>query len=206
MENLNAERIKRGLVCCKGSYDCFTCDIYKRGCAGWRDGLAKDALALINSQEQRIGELEKRLRYLLQSKTTAEYDEVDIQTKEYVKDIHSLDANIEHLTKELTRKETEYNELYELCESYCIERDAMRGAANSYKLHCKTLEKENESLKTLLDESFEAQNTVKADTVRKMQERLKAEAMGFPNYIGEVIAARWVDQIAKELVEGADNG
>ena len=52
MENLNAENIKRGLACCKGSYDCFTCDIYKRGCAGWREGLAKDALALINSQEQ----------------------------------------------------------------------------------------------------------------------------------------------------------
>lgn len=43
----------------------------------------------------------------------------------------------------------------------------------------------------------------RTDGVRKMQERLKAKAMGFPNYIGEVIAARWVDQIAKEMLEVA---
>ncbi len=46
---------------------------------------------------------EKRLRHLLQSKTIQDYDEVDIHTKEYVEDIHSLDANIEHLTEENER-------------------------------------------------------------------------------------------------------
>ena len=51
---LNRERIIRGLACCKGSYDCFTCDIYKRGCAGFREGLAKDALSLINELTEGI--------------------------------------------------------------------------------------------------------------------------------------------------------
>ena len=55
---LNRERIIRGLACCKGSYDCFTCDIYKRGCAGFREGLAKDALSLINE----LTEENERLR------------------------------------------------------------------------------------------------------------------------------------------------
>ncbi len=108
---LNRERIIRGLACCKGSYDCFTCDIYKRGCAGFREGLARDALSLIKEQEQRIFDLEKRLRYLLQSKTIQEYDVVDTHTKEYVKDIHSLDANIEHLTEENERLNKEVDRL-----------------------------------------------------------------------------------------------
>lgn len=60
---LNRERIIRGLACCKGSYDCFTCDIYKRGCAGFRDGLAKDALSLINElteENERLRETSER--------------------------------------------------------------------------------------------------------------------------------------------------
>ena len=80
--------------------------------------MAIDALALINSQEQRIGELETRLRYLLQSKTIQEYDEVDIHTKEYVKDIHSLDANIEHLT-EWNKILTEENDRLKLDVEVC---------------------------------------------------------------------------------------
>ena len=51
----------------------------------------------------------------------------------------------------------------------------------------------------------DAKNALVADTVRKMQERLKDKAIGFPNYTGEVIAARWVDQIAKEMLEGEDD-
>ena len=99
MDNLNAENIKRGLACCKGSYDCFTCDIYQRGCAGWREGLAKDALALINSYERWNEDVEERLRHLLQSKTIREFDELDSHTKEYKKDISALDSQIEALSK-----------------------------------------------------------------------------------------------------------
>jgi hypothetical protein len=88
MENLNAEQVKKALENWMKNYDVNVQDFT----------ILCKALALINKQEQRIGELEKRLRYLLQSKTIAEYDEVDIHTKEYVKDIHSLDANIKGLT------------------------------------------------------------------------------------------------------------
>lgn len=97
--------------------------------------------------------------------------------------------------------ETEYNELYELCESYRIERDAMRGAANSYKLHCKTLEKENETLKTLLDESFDAQNAVRAATAREMREKIKERCIAggiYPAFVASTIN-RVVEEIVGEM-------
>lgn len=122
----------------------------------------KEALALIREQEQRIESLERRLRYLLQSKTISEYDEVDIHTKEYVKDIHSLDANIEHLTETNER-----------------------------------LQKENDVL--LLMPSVA---DVKADTVRKMAERLKLYYNNLSGTTSPVLTAYHIDQVAKEMLDG----
>ena len=114
MENLNAEQVKRALENWMKNYDGNVQDFT----------ILCKALALINSQEQRIGELEKRLRYLLQSKTIAEYDEVDIHTKEYVKDIHSLDANIKGLTEENEKIGIENFDL--VCELSRIKEDTVR--------------------------------------------------------------------------------
>lgn len=131
---LNAEQIKRALGSCYpiGATRCKECPYSKNGSVNilftethtCYDQMAIDALALINSQEQRIGELEKRLRYLLQSKTIAEYDEVDIHTKEYVKDIHSLDANIKGLTVENEKIGIENFDL--ICELSRIKEDTVR--------------------------------------------------------------------------------
>lgn len=55
MENLNAEQVKKALECCALG-DCTPCP-YHQLYVGCRDRMAEDALALINSQEQRIGEL-----------------------------------------------------------------------------------------------------------------------------------------------------
>lgn len=101
----------------------------------------------------------------------------------------------------INKQETEYNELYELCESYRIERDAMRGAANSYKLHYKTLEKENEGLKTLLDESYDTQNSLAEEN-----ERLKKILSSVARFDTSLLCA-WcreeqTKKIAKELLEG----
>lgn len=74
MENLNAEHIKRGLECCTNGGRCLDCQydkcnsLTKEGCMASH---MRDALALINSQEQRIKELEaetKRLESLCVSK------------------------------------------------------------------------------------------------------------------------------------------
>lgn len=109
---LKRDEIIKALECCLLSNehqeeDCEHCTFNECPTTICQNLLAYHALSLIKSQEQMIIDLEKRLRYLLQSKTISEYDEVDIHTKEYVKDIHSLDANIEHLNehnKELTEE------------------------------------------------------------------------------------------------------
>lgn len=47
-------------------------------------------------------------------------------------------------------------------------------------------------------------NTIKADTIRKMQERLKAETITIQDHtgkLGSVIIVSTVDQIAKEMLE-----
>ena len=48
-----------------------------------------------------------------------------------------------------------------------------------------------------------ARNQAKADTVRKMQERLKARKFTHKNF-GELVYVEDIDQIAKEMLEGAD--
>jgi hypothetical protein len=92
----------------------------------------------------------------------------------------------------INKQETEYNELYELLQTCKADSEA-------YRSYSKTLEKENEGLKNLLDESFEAQNTVKADTVRKMQEMVYEFADDL-NTIDAYIIKEMIDQIAKVLI------
>lgn len=122
----------------------------------------------------------------------------------------------------INKQETEYNELYEICESYRIERDAMRGAANSYKMYSKTLEKENETLKTLLDESYDTQNSlteenerlskefveyiktapiVKIDEVEISKFAIKRAIRNYELHFGK---SAKLDQIAKEMIGDAE--
>ena len=84
---LNRKRIIQGLECCKGSYDCFTCDIYKRGCAGFRTGMAKDALSLIkeltedNEKLQNIIFRKEDLMQMIAKQKQTYYDEL-VKAKE----------------------------------------------------------------------------------------------------------------------------
>lgn len=140
--------------------------------------------------------------------------------------ITSQEQRIKELTDELTRKETEYNELYELLQTYKADSEA-------YRSYSKTLEKENEALKTLLNESYDTQNALteenerlmrdktalecvvstarnqaKADTVRKYAEKVYQLIFGF---VGEKLSEQDKDyimlrlgQIAKEMLEGEE--
>lgn len=74
MENLNAEQVKSDLAICVLG-DCQACH-YNKFIAGCRDELCGDALALINSQEQRIGELgEDNERLRAENERYAELEE-----------------------------------------------------------------------------------------------------------------------------------
>lgn len=167
---------------------------------GWfNHEILADALALINSQEQRIGELEKRLCYLLQSKTIAEYDEVDIHTKEYVKDIHSLDANIKALTEENERlarlanlRQRDLDNTNDLL--FKVEDEIERLKAQKYYIHS---DGRIEMIPTV--------ESVRADTVREMQERLKADAVTIQDHTGKlgvVVGVGNIDDVAREMLEG----
>jgi hypothetical protein len=60
---LNAEQIKKALECCGGDIvECQKCAYVKNGYNRCKERASQDALALITSQEQKIFELENRLK------------------------------------------------------------------------------------------------------------------------------------------------
>ncbi len=67
----------------------------------------------------------------------------------------------------INRQEAEYNELYELLQTYKADSEA-------YRSYSKTLEKENEALKTLLDESYDTQNALTKENERLIDELAKS--------------------------------
>ena len=67
----------------------------------------------------------------------------------------------------------------------------------------KELTEENERLHASCTELEQKCASVKSDTVRKMQERLKAQKFTHKN-LGELVYVEDIDQIANELLEGSD--
>lgn len=94
-----------------------------------------------------------------------------------------------------------------------IELDAMRGAANSYKMDNQRLIEENErlnsinkalvknnsELETELAQTYDLLEKAKADTVRKMQKKIKAKILEINHNLCGLLP--FIDQIAKELLE-----
>lgn len=110
MENLNAEQVKKALECCTLG-DCYPCPYGNIG-AGCRDKMSEDALALITSQEQRIGELaeenerlksEVSVKRKLLDKAEVRIDCLDEVNKVLKADICNATMNLEHITKENDR-------------------------------------------------------------------------------------------------------
>lgn len=144
MENHNAEQIKKALECCHKDSNCDGCMYgkYRRKKNGTCiELMQRDALALITSQEQRIGEL----------------------TEES-----------ERLRNRITCQVVLPDEKLEEIKNECLER---------VELDIKKIE---------------------ADTVRKMQERLRiyfgTYVLSYKIPLSEALKA--IDQIAKEMLEG----
>lgn len=180
---LNAETVKKGLECCtrgrksKEDRPCLDCPYnecnivggtserqVKGTCQGW---LMKDALALVTSQEQRIGAQDmtiSELRKLLE-KANHDADRYAVKIKEL----------------------TEENE---------------RLRENNIFLNATIGKNAQQALEVTLEEIEKA----KADTVRKMQERLKmyfgTYVLGYKIPLTEALKA--VNQIAKEMLEGTN--
>lgn len=181
MENLNAERIKRGLECCKGSYDCFTCDIYKRGCAGFREGLAKDALALIK-------ELTEENEYL-KTQLTATEARCESRKESDLEEVLRLRIEVEELTEE--------NKVRKGLNSM-LDNELRRLGEENERLRA-----ENEIKSQKRANIFEIANAFergRADGARKMHSAIKERCIKggiYPAFVKSTI-----DQIAKEMLEG----
>ena len=97
-----------------------------------------------------------------------------LKEKHAIELMKSQGQKIEELTEENERLNTSCTELARCCTKL----------ETLYNIECKRVD------------------TVKADTVRKMQERLKSYFEEDVKYDGFRIAI-WIDQIAKEMLEGA---
>ena len=109
----------------------------------------------------------------------------------------------------------------------CYSNRACDGCPNSALVDCrrvleqntisliKELTEENESRKQIIDQLGKNNDEIarvyplvikeaKANTVRKMQERLKAKAYT-NNYCQDVVLLSNIDQIVKEMLEGEDD-
>ena len=209
---LNAEQIKKALECCKTplASDCASCsytgkrleDGVYEGCVNC---LVGDSLALITSQEQRIGELtDENVQFRHeQGKLIEERDTF----REYAYKMQKYVEYIKH-------KEEEGYE--PSAARYAAEMDMWRVVA----LEKKKLEEEVERLQKALNTDISIvrvsrgsgktahvrevarirTDAIRADTVRKMQERLKQECLVDSGW--EVFQIGTIDQIAKEMVEG----
>ena len=93
-----------------------------------------------------------------------------------------LDKQVQRLTEELTKKETEYNELYELTEDLRGENERLRASSVDYR-----------NIPYIVADA-------KVDTVRKMQERLTQVFFG-DNSLADCICSL-INTISKEMLEG----
>lgn len=192
MENLNAEAIKTALKCCDGTLaGCRECPNYNNR---YRCNIEAEALALINSQEQRIKEL------------TEERDGFENLAYTAIETQNRRSDTIEELIEENERlraeKERITNTYYEaMCEM-------------KNRITCKIVlsDEKLEEIKNDCLERIELDiKEIQADTVRKMQAAI-IEYYSKPKYqptkehpikhtqIECLFAV--IDQIAKEMLEG----
>jgi hypothetical protein len=190
MENLNAEQVKKDLQKIVDNYS-----------GGWtRFNILSNALALINKQETEYNELYElcesyrienesvrhRMQHLCQSKFIASFDEVDRKTKEYKRDIAEADI----LTEVNKQYQTENMVLSAVVEGLTEENERLRAE----KEH--NAGNEKYILSTVMVAPIDY-------TVRKMQKSLH-ERFGYDkNRVHtDYNVHRYIDQIAKEMLEG----
>lgn len=176
---LNREQIIKALECCIAndwnSTKCNECPIYNGG-GGCIDKLKEITIALISSQEQTIFDLENRLKECENGYEETLYLE---RCK-----LHDAEQKNKELIEENERLQKALNT------DISIVR-VSRGSGKTAHL------REVGRIKA---------DAIRADTVRKMQERLTKEfdRMHKNNFMTVEVRQWIIDQIAKEMLEGAD--
>lgn len=173
--NLNAEQIKKAMECCSKD-DCDNCPNDFGNCYS---NLAGYALSLITSQEQKIFELENRLK-------ECENGYEGTLHLESCK-LHDAEEKVKELTAKITKWEEE-----------CDLRGDMWCKLNEEN---KRLTEENEKLSQSLANSKSILANSKADTVRQMQSEIKERCIKGGIY--PAFVASTIDQIAEEIIGDA---
>jgi hypothetical protein len=148
---MEREQIIKALECCSGN-DCRGCPYFGHiPCTKPMNG---DALALIKELTEEIESLRKRIQHLCASEFIASFDEVDINTKAYKKDITEAD----HIFKEYQRLEALYDPFHFCSMSGCegMSKNCFKtcpdGYVNSIKI--KVVKEMQEAVKTTLKEQY----------------------------------------------------
>ena len=188
MENLNAEQVKRGLECLNNKIDrdCDTCPIFWKArkstvTQNCRHIILDAALALINSQEQRIKEL------TVENKAISERYAIQVVTA------IELDKQVQRLSEENERSTKVITDLIREGETYLKQRDAFQNRAKYLEKENARLVEDNHILAT------EFKDRVKADTVNKMYLMIKERCVKggiYPAFVASTIT-----QVAKEMLE-----
>ena len=236
---LNAEQIKKALECCltTSEGDCSDCGYRGRTRSCFltcTNCLIADALALINSQEQRIKELteeNKKLEYTLAGVMHSvdkwldgkelEQDEVNraiTMRDKTLRLCEELDCMIDNLRDDISELTEENERLREenvnadiLVQSYNNKVIAVNKTNTELEIICAKLraeEKQSQILITTLHDKLDEGyakfvDEERADTVRKMQERLTLEfnRLHKSNFMTTEVRQWIIDQIAKEMLE-----
>ena len=209
MGNLNAENEKKWLEVC--AEDTPYPD--------QRQALL-DALTLITSQEQRIKELEVELKAMRGAANAYKMHIVEL-SEENERILTAL-ANYDRQT-DVRIAENYYT--VEAYEELREENESLHASCAELAQKCASLNEENERLITICETKIDllkkaeaenerlmrdktnlecivtsARNLARADTVKKMQERLSEAFKHYPQRCGECCKEK-VDQIAKEMLE-----
>lgn len=188
---LNAEQIKKALECCPNRSCGVDCPYYEAEICTLE--IMRDALALINSYEQRIKELEADCEQWRsdwaenQARWEIAYDELD-------KEKHNIELTLVgvmfFVDKWLNGAE--------------LEKDEVNRAITMREKTLQIVEKLTEENERLRDTAYRLECEVhreRADTVRKMQERLTKEfdRLHKNNFMTAEVRQWIIDQIAKEM-------
>lgn len=204
MENINAEQIKKALEHCINRKDCSACVIKSKelrsGCIGRPRAFFKNALAIIESQEQKIFELENRLKECENVyEGTLFLDRCKLRDAE--EKVKELKAENEKLTINMNAYGLTAKRLAE-------DNERLRGILLQFtdivhKWGNKNGYDTSEiSLVSILNEESEIKKQIREETVKEFQSRLNEQRdydddWNYNSWWGETI-----NQIAKEMLEG----
>ena len=180
---LNREQIIKALECCTINKSCDGCPIFKESdyCI---DILAPNVLTLIKELTEDMERVRKQCGEII-----VECDERDAERLKQVAELTDENATLNTSCTELTRK----------CASLTEENERLRERVKAVEESAvRSFESQQDLYRKMVDALNRENHEAKADTVRKMQEMLKAQKFTHKNF-GELVYVEDIDQITKEL-------